>query len=172
VIRAVRKDVIYSLRMTGKVHEYLRKAAGLEHRTMASLLNKIIADYLEKQGYFFNKTISQERRKYPRIATALPAVTHYKAGVISFPPFSCVVLDLSSGGALIGYPRGSEIENTSIGEMPDFSLCCELPPVKEKVCFKCDLRRLFNIGTGVKIGAAFKEPNGEHLERLRAYLAA
>ncbi len=171
VLRAVTKDVIYSMRMTAKIREALRKAAALEHRTMASLLNKIIADYLEKQGYATNNNINHERRKHPRTMTALPSLTYYKSGAVSFPPFSCVVLDLSLGGALIAYPRGSEIENTSIGEMPNFSLCFDLPPLKEEVCFRCDLRRLFNIDTGLMIGAEFMHPNGENLEKLGAYLA-
>ena len=171
MIRAMGKDTIYSMRMTAKVRDALRKAASLEHRTMASLLDKIIADYLEKRGYTVGRTISQERRKHPRVNTALPAVTYYKTGDISAVPFSCVVLDLSLGGALVAYPRGSEIKDTSIGEMPNFSLSFGLPRSKEEVRFRCDLRRVFNIDNGVKIGAAFIDSNEGHLERLGTYLA-
>ena len=106
-----------------------------------------------------------------RVNTALPAVTYYKTGDISDVPFSCVVLDLSLGGALVAYPRGSEIKDTSIGEMPNFSLSFELPRSKEEVRFRCDLRRVFNIDNGVKIGAAFIDSNENHLERLGTYLA-
>jgi hypothetical protein len=165
------KDTIYSMRMTGKVRDALRKAASLEHRTMASLLDKIIADYLEKRGYTVGRTLTQERRKHPRVSTALPEVTYYKAGDISSVPFSCVVLDLSLGGALVAYPRGSEIKDTSIGEMPNFSLCFELPRSKEEVRFRCDLRRVFNIDNGLKIGAAFMDSNEGYLQRLGSYLA-
>jgi hypothetical protein len=167
----VGKDIVYSMRMTSKVRDALRKAAALEHRTMASLLDKIVADYLEKQGYLYGKTVSQERRKHQRTKTALAAVTHPKAGGVSSASISCVVLDLSLGGALVAYPRGSEIKDTSIGEMPNFSLCFKLPRIEDEVCFKCDVRRVFNIGNGLKIGAAFTAADADHLERLGAYLA-
>jgi hypothetical protein len=167
----VRKDIIYSLRITGKVRDALRKAAGHEHRTMASLLDKIISDYLEKRGYLVGGALTQERRKHHRVKTALPAATYHGTGVNSSTPFSCVVLDLSLGGALVAYPRGSEIKDTSIGEIPNFSLCFELPRIKEEVCFKCDLRRVFAIDNGLKIGAGFMDQNGGNLEKLGAYLA-
>ena len=159
MIRTVGKDIIYSMRMTAKVRDALRRAASLEHRTIASLLDKIIADHLEKQGYLAGKTHGQERRKHPRVKTVLPSVTHSKAGAISLPSFSCVVLDLSLGGALIAYPLGSEIKDTSIGEMPNFSLRFELPGIKEEVCFRCESRRVFDIDNGLKIGAAFIDPD-------------
>jgi len=167
----VRKDIIYSLRITEKVRDALRKAASQEHRTMASLLDKIISDYLEKRGYLVGGALSQERRKHHRVNTALPAATFYGTGAMSSAPLSCVVLDLSLGGALVAYPRGSEIKDTSIGEMPNFSLCFELPRIKEDVCFRCDLRRVFSIDNGLKIGAAFMDPNGYNFDRLGAYLA-
>lgn len=158
------------MRMTAKVREALRRAANLEHRTMASLLEKIIADYLEKQEHPFSKTVSQERRKNPRINTVLPSVTHYKTEAGSLVSFPCVVLNLSLGGALIAYPRGSEIEDASIREMPNFSLCLELPRMKEQACFQCASPRAFDIDNGLKIGAKFIDSQVDSFGRLGAYL--
>jgi hypothetical protein len=157
--------------MTWKVREALRQAASVEHRTMASLLNKIVADYLEKHGYLAAKSIGQERRKYPRIKTALPSVTYHKAGTAGLASISCVVLDLSLGGALIVYPRGSEIKDAPLAEMPNFTLCFKLPRVEDDVSVKCDPRRVFNIDNGLKIGAAFIDLGESQLSTLGAYLS-
>jgi len=138
---------------------------------MASLLDKIVADYLEKQGYLAGKALGQERRKHPRIKTALPSVTYHRGGVASHSPISCVVLDLSLGGALVAYPRGSEIKDASIAEMPSFTLCFRLPRTEEEVSIKCHARRVFNIDNGLKIGAAFMDLGENHLHSLGAYLA-
>jgi len=166
----VRKDVVYSLRMTEKVREALGQAATIERRTIASLLNKIVADYLEKNGYLSGKAAGQERRRHHRVKTALQSVTYHKTGAALSTSVPCVVLDLSMGGALIAYPRGSEIKDSSIAEMPNFTLCFKLPRMEEQICAKCDVRRMFNIDNGLKIGAAFVDLGDDHQERLRTYL--
>ena len=44
------KDTTYSLRINSKLKEALAVAAKRDRRTVASMLEKIIVDYLEKQG--------------------------------------------------------------------------------------------------------------------------
>ena len=48
---AMKKDIVYSIRMSILVREALKRAAKKERRTVASLLDKIILDYLEEQRY-------------------------------------------------------------------------------------------------------------------------
>jgi len=167
----MRKDTVYSLRMTEKIRDALRRAAGQEQRTIASLLNKIVSDYLETRGYLAADTPRHERRRYPRQKTALPAIAHHKIGSDALVGISCVIMDLSLGGALIAYPRGSEIKDTSISEIPNFNLCFQLPRSQSEVCIQCDACRVFDIDNGLKIGAAFLELGGQDLKMLDSYLA-
>jgi hypothetical protein len=44
------KDTTYTLRIDGALKKALTIAAKKDRRTVASLLEKIIVDYLEKQG--------------------------------------------------------------------------------------------------------------------------
>ena len=55
MVKDVKKDTIYSLRLNSLVREALKNAAEMECRTMASLLNKIITDYLRKEGLIYNR---------------------------------------------------------------------------------------------------------------------
>ncbi len=163
------KNIVYSMRMSKKVREALEMVAKRERRTIASLLDKVVADFLEHQGYPVYESSMVERRGSQRSKTALPSITYLtKDGItVKFP---CVVLDLSLGGALISYPRGSKIKATSLGELPNFDLCFELPRTGEEVCFRCATRRVFNMNTDLKVGAAFIDPIEDHMERLASYL--
>ena len=62
----MKKDTIYSLRMSRMIREALKKAAEVECRTMASLLDKIITDYLKKEGLLTIHELSAERRRFSR----------------------------------------------------------------------------------------------------------
>ena len=47
----MRKDATYTLRLDSKVKEALKAAAKRDRRTISSLLEKLIYDYLTKEGY-------------------------------------------------------------------------------------------------------------------------
>ena len=68
----MKKDVIYSMRMNRQVRDALKKVAHKKHRTVASLLDKIISDYLEKEGYIDLHGIREERRRHARKKITLP----------------------------------------------------------------------------------------------------
>ena len=75
----MQKDTVYSMRMNSKVREALKRAAKKEYRTVASLLDKIITDYLEKEGFLLRPEFGAERRKFPRRKITLPAKTYLGA---------------------------------------------------------------------------------------------
>jgi hypothetical protein len=47
----MRKDATYMLRLDSRVKDTLKTAARKDHRTVSSLLGKLIFDYLIKEGY-------------------------------------------------------------------------------------------------------------------------
>jgi hypothetical protein len=47
----MRKDATYTLRLDSKVKDALKTAARRDRRTVSSLLEKLIYDYLIKEGY-------------------------------------------------------------------------------------------------------------------------
>ena len=163
------KDVVYSMRMSRTVRQSLEKAAAREHRTIASLLDKVIADYLDKEGYHIHENTGRERRKNPRVKTALPSLTYLSDGLRA-DSFPCVVVDLSLGGALIAYPRGSDIKDIAIGGIPNFSICFVLPRSGGELIFRCGAQRVFNIDNGLKVGAFFVDPEEANLDKVAHYI--
>ena len=163
------KDVVYSLRMSSSVREALKRAARKDRRSVASLLDKIILDYLEGEGFLKGAEAGQERRRFPREKVALPAKTFLKRGA-KVEPFPSVIHDISLGGVMVSYPRGSDIRFTSTGKLPDFEVCFELPRSEAQVRFECDARHMRDVGNEIQVGVAFRNPNREDLERLKGYI--
>ena len=106
----MKKDIVYSIRMSLLVREALKRAAKKERRTVASLLDKIILDYLEEQRYLLPSETGSDRRNFNRNKITLPATTLLNNGA-AMETFPCVVIDIAMGGVLITYPKGSGQDN-------------------------------------------------------------
>jgi hypothetical protein len=167
----MKKDLIYTMRMSTRVREALTVAANKERRTAASLLDKVITDYLTKEGFLREPEFEAERRRLPRKKITMPAKTLLKAGAEE-EAFPCAVLDISLGGVLVTYPKGSGVRFASTGELPQFELRLELPPAYEALCFNCDTRRMHDTGSGIQVGATYRNPTGSCLQKLDSYLGS
>ena len=171
----MKKDVVYSIRMSVLVRESLKRAAQQERRTVASLLDKIILDYLEDERYFqLSETGSdrrgfQDRRGFKRKKIALPATLTIKVGGKT-EIFTCVIIDIAMGGVLVSLPRSSKIKLNTTGGLPHFELSFYLPQIEEKLHFQCDTLRIIEKDREIQIGAVIREPDDETLKQLKFYL--
>ena len=165
----MKKDAVYSMRMSSRVRDALKTAAQRERRTVASLLDKIITDYLAQEGFLRGPEFGSERRRFARKKITVPAKTFLKIGSRD-DPFPGVVLDISLGGVLVTYPKGSEIRFASTGELPNFEICLDLPRLEGELCFDCNARHMRDTGDEIQVGAAFSNPKGKDLQTLNTYL--
>jgi hypothetical protein len=163
----MKKDAVYSMRMSSRVREALKRAAQKEQRTVASLLDKIIIEYLSQEGHV---NMAAERRNYSRTRITLPARSIVSEGVQK-KTFPGVVLDLSLGGVLLTYPKGSDIPFSSIGKLPRFELSIEDPHSHEQLSINCDTRHMRDTGNEIQVGASFVNPGEHDLQKLAAYFA-
>ena len=76
----MKKDAVYSMRMTRRVLEALKFAAKIECRTVASLLDKIVTDHLARNGLLSGPEFGTERRRFPRKKLTVPAKTYLIRG--------------------------------------------------------------------------------------------
>jgi predicted DNA-binding protein len=165
----LKKDLTYSMRMSRRMQEALKMAAEQDRRSVASLLDKIISDYLEKEGFSIRQSFNEERRKFPRKRITLPGTTQLNTGSQA-KILPSVILDVSMGGALVTYPKGSDLSFASIGEMPQFDLCFELPRSGEHVCLGCSARRISDVGNEIQVGVTFNNSSENDLQKLHDYL--
>lgn len=165
----MKKDTLYSMRMSKMVREALTRAAKKECRTVASLLDKIITDYLQKTGFLPRPAQGVERRRFQREKIPLPSKTFLKVGdhVEVIPS---VIRDISMGGAMVVYPKDTETKFAATGILPQFELCLDLPLTDESLCFNCNTRHMRESGNEIQIGAAFHKPDRADLRKLKSYL--
>jgi hypothetical protein len=163
----MKKDAVYSMRMSSRVREALKKAARKERRTVASLLDKIIIEYLSQEGHI---NLDAERRNFSRTRITLPAKSIVRQGRRK-KTFPVVVLDLSMGGVLLTYPKGSDIPFSSVGKLPRFELCIEDPHSHAQLNINCDTRHMRDTGNEIQVGASFIDPGEHELQKLAAYFA-
>ncbi len=164
----MKKDKVYSMRMSSEVLVALKKSAYKDRRTVVSLLDKIILDHLEKEGFLLPPYLGKERRRFPRKKITLSANLSIKADS-KFEARPVVILNISEGGVLITYPNDLG-EIISVREPPHFELSFQLPHTHEQIHFPCDARRLINDFSEIHIGASFVNHNEEDLRKLRTYL--
>lgn len=157
------KDVIYSMRMSRSVREALNKLAKKEHRTVASLLDKIIIGYLENNGGSVTDSDGSEKRWYTRKVIN-------REGVATTPndmgsaELSCGIVDISTAGVLISYPRRT-LMNTDRFCLPDFRLSVPFSG-EEDILIDCEGRRMLVSQDNVKLGAVFKNSDRATLESI------
>jgi hypothetical protein len=161
----MKKDTIYSLRMNRKVREALQRASNKERRSVASLLDKIITDYLTREEFLSDADFGAERRKFHRKKLTMPTETILKDGAHQ-KTVPGVVLDLSSGGALITYPKSSEVRFSSVGKLPDFELNLKIPGKEDVIRFDCNAKHMRDTGDEIHVGASFRNPEEHQLQKL------
>ena len=165
----MKKDVVYSIRMSVLVRESLKRAARKDRRTVASLLDKIILDYLEDERYLQLSETGTDRREFKRKKITLPATLTIKIGGKT-EIFACVILDIAMGGVLVSFPRNSKINLSTTGDLPHFKLSFNLPQIADKLHFQCDTRRIIEKNKEIQISAVIREADDETLKRLKFYL--
>ena len=165
----MKKDIVYSIRMSTLVREALKRAAKKERRTVASLLDKIILDFLEEERYLLPHETGSDRRNFQRSKITLPAITTVEVNG-DREAFPCVITDIAMGGVFITYPKGSKIKEIFLRELERFNLSFKLPQTGEELSFDCDARRMVEVDGEIQVGAILNEPDDTFLTKMHSYL--
>ena len=165
----MKKDIVYSIRMSTLVREALKRAAKKERRTVASLLDKVILDFLEEERYLLPHETGSDRRNFQRSKITLPAITtvHVNGDQEAFP---CVITDIAMGGVFITYPKGSQIKEFFMQDVDFFNLSFKLPHTGEELNIDCDARRMVDVDGEIQVGAILSEPDESFLEKMQSFL--
>ena len=161
----MKKDIVYSLRMNSRIKDLLKLAAEKDQRTTASLINKIFYAYLEKEGLLTKPEFKAETRKQVRKDVMLPVKILYRENEKE-RMFSGVVINVSSGGAMVLFPKGFGILFESGDDHPRFELCFESPKLGEDLCLDCETRHLAINDNQIRLGAAFVNPNKDIMQMV------
>ncbi len=165
----MKKDRIFSLRMNSKVRDALQRASNKEQRSVASLLHKIIMDFLTREGFLSDVDYGAERRQFERKKITVPTETTFAEGQTQ-KAVPGVVLDLSLGGALITYPKSADVQFSSVGKLPEFGLEIQVPGETDTLHFDCNTKHMRDTGDEIHVGASFHDAKEDQLQKLDEYL--
>jgi len=134
-----------------------------------TLLDKIITDYLKKEGLLTPVDLGLERRRFVRESIPLTsrAIFNYDEKLYSIPG---VVRDISFGGVKLVFPKGAEIKIAPGAMLSHFELSVEFPKDDQNLIFACDARHIHRTDSEIQIGASFKNIKTDQEQRLSGYL--
>ena len=167
----MKKDIVYSIRINHRIKDLLKMAAEKDRRTMASLIEKIFYDYLEKEGFMTKPDSTSEKRKHYRKGVTLPIKTLCMENEEECI-FSGVVVNVSSGGAMVVFPKGFGLPFESGDEHPRFELCVESPDSGEDIYLNCETRHRATDDNQIQLGAAFVDPKKEGVQTLNHLISS
>lgn len=165
----MKKDAVYSLRINNKTMECLRMAAKDERRSVASLLDKIITDYLLLEGYLTLRDHKVERRRTVRKKVNIPAISINET-IENAASIPCLIQDISPEGVLFSVPKGSGFNIASTGDLPRFRLGFSIPEMGKPLQMDCTVRHIRDAGQALELGCAFDRENPSAQQALRKYL--
>lgn len=167
----MKKDITFSMRMKREIREALTGAAARECRTVSSLINKVIQDYLEEKGYLKQQPVAvSEQRHSPRKDVMLPAAVRIKTetGEESHPS---VILNMSEEGILAAFPANRKQKSSFFAHAASpFDISFDLPNAEELIRMTCNARHVKDDGDMIRFGASFQNIGTDNANNIKRYL--
>ena len=156
----MRKNKVFTMRMSRYLHDLLKRATARDRRSVASLLESLIHAHLTAVGMAPSELAQDERRASPRQKVLFPAQVHVGEGEEK-RTMPCVVVDLSRGGVGLVQPRQRERGLASNGGMPRFDLTFDLPLQGRTIRLACVGLHLHETENEIQVGASFAQMGAE-----------
>jgi predicted DNA-binding protein len=165
----MKRDHTYSMRMSKRMREALQDVAREKRCSVAALIEEIISGYLAREEPSDGLSFAGERRGDPRRKITLPCRANSLRGS-KVKEFPSVILNISETGALITFPKGSQVFDLTLNELSSFNICFEVPSTNECVRFECLTRHIRDAGAEIHLGATFKEAGKSGMPKVTEYL--
>ncbi len=166
----MRKERIYSLRLTSEMRKALDMAATRDRRSVASLLEKIIAEYLDREGIDWEKDSKyHNRREHPRKDVSLPARLIIQQPLETHKETEALVENMSLGGAYVTYTNGQ----SSPWELKSkINLIVRIPKSADPLKLSCRAVRVTRDEQRVGVGLQYGKVDEEDFSLIERYLRA
>jgi hypothetical protein len=166
----MRKEKIYSLRLTSGMRKALDIASTRDRRSVASLLEKIIAEYLDKEGINWEKDSKyRDLRKHSRKDVSLPARLIIQQPPETHEETEALVENMSLGGVYVTYTNG----HSSPWELKsEINLIVRIPKSPDPLELSCRAVRVTRDEQRVGVGLQYGKIDDEDFTLIERYLRA
>ena len=159
------KDNTISFRTSKGLHSSLVQAAKEARRSLSSLLEMIIENYLRDKKAL--RSVEIERRRYRRKAFHVPAVINQTdLGRMAVGTVS----DISLDGVGIIISRDLKYQTALNSQGSNFELVFNLPSGNHVLRIACESRRIVESDDGIHVGASFVNADFKAYQSLQEYL--
>jgi len=164
----MKKPITICFRTSEELRGALERAAGEGRRSLSSMIELVLTEYLKRNRDFSDRG-QVERRRYPRKQVTLPAYVEVSKGTVT--QHGAVILDLSLGGMRLSVPRECVSKIYEKGEKSHFETSFTLPSENKPVRLVCKPERVVPSNGNVYVGASFVDADFTAYQRLQQYLA-
>lgn len=159
----MKKDSLICFRTSKKLHESLVQIAYADRRSLSSMIEMILSNYLTEKKAFSG----MEMRKHPRKPVSIPVVINQK-GIEQIGKGS--IVDISLGGARILIPKDFA-QNIAINSKGSkFDVRFDLPTESNLVKMTCESTRVVDDDDSIIVGAFFVDAEFSSYKSLQTYL--
>ncbi len=166
----MKKDTVYTFRMRWEVKEAIQRAARKDHRSVASLLDKIISDYLEKEGLPATIAFDRERRRFFRNSISFPIVATVNAPNEK-ELYAGMTKNVSTEGALVEFPANAGIPIKLSNPDSLLRLCLDPESKRNDSWFDFDAKHMAYDGKNIRIGGMFRNLSSSQANKLNQHLS-
>jgi hypothetical protein len=161
------KNITICFRTNDDLRRALAKTSKQERRSLSSMIENILIEYLEDEKAF--SRTKEEKRRFPRKPLEAPALIRgltpdgkdVSAGI---------VLNMSIGGLQVSIPSNYECQISEDQENAKFSVVFTLPESKRPLTVQCALQHASSINGDTNIGASFCDSDFTSYQAIQNYL--
>jgi hypothetical protein len=159
----MKKDSLIGFRASKELQESLFKVAKADRRSLSSMIEMILTNYLKDQKAAFGN----DMRKHPRKPLAVPTVIKIQEleeiGIGS-------IIDISLSGVRISIPKDFEQNITMNTKGSKFELIFNFPTEKTPIKMTCESTRVVDDEKNILVGASFVDAAFNSYKSLHTYL--
>jgi hypothetical protein len=161
------KKSVICFRASEDLHESLQKVAQDEKRSLSSIIEFVLTDYLHNRK--ISAAIKDERRQYKRKnISAATLIKHHNSGEAKYHTGS--IIDISFGGVRIKMPSSIQYEIMNNPETSKLEIIFTLPNENLPIFITCEPRSIIKTDEAIQVGAAFVNTDLVSYKALQSYL--
>jgi len=159
------KENIICFRTSKHLHESLAKAAKKDRRSLSSMIEMALMNYLKERESFRNA--ENEKRQYPRKTLSVPAVIHQPdRGQMAVGSIE----EISLSGVRVILPKDFPQQILIDSHGTRFEIVFNIPPENNPVRISCESVRIVDAEDGMRIGAFFVDADFKSYKAVQTYV--
>jgi hypothetical protein len=161
----MKKDSLICFRASKDLHESLAQVAKEEQRSVSSMIEMALTDYLKERKSF--PVDKKEKRQYPRKSISVPTIINQvengQVGIGS-------IMEISLSGASILIPKDFQNNVRIDTQGSRFEIVFNLPSENKPIKLSCESKRVSDSDDCIHIGATFVDAGFQNYKTLQTYL--